>query len=80
VIFLESELDRKVAPEGWREWHPGETERLKTAFYAEYRSRGEGAAAEKREAYSRQLSDSEAVSYRAASYLAGKDGWDPSKP
>jgi polygalacturonase len=79
VVFLESDLDRKVAPEGWREWHPGETERLKTAFYAEYRSRGAGAAAEKREPYSRQLSEEEAAKYRASSFLAGTDGWDPSK-
>jgi len=79
VVFMESDLDKKVAPDGWREWHPGETERLKTAFYAEYQSTGPGAAATQRESYSHQLSKDEADKYRAGSFLAGTDGWDPSK-
>src|SRR5262249_3195044 len=77
VIFLNSELDAKVADEGWREWHPGETERLKTATYAEYRSTGPGARPELRESFSRQLTDEEAASYRPCSFLTGNDGWRP---
>jgi polygalacturonase len=80
VVFLESDLDKKVAPDGWREWHPGETERLRTAFYAEYQSIGPGAAAAQRESYSHQLSKGEAAKYKAVNFLAGGDGWDPSKP
>src|SRR5262249_59101377 len=33
VIFLESELDRKVAPEGWRGMPPGENRRPKTPLH-----------------------------------------------
>jgi polygalacturonase len=77
VVFLNSELDAKVAPEGWREWHPGETERLKTAAYAEYKSTGPGAQPKHREAYSRQLTEDEAAKYQPCAFLAGADGWDP---
>jgi polygalacturonase len=77
VVFLNTELDRKVAPEGWREWHPGETERLATATYAEYKSTGAGAQPKLREPHSRQLTDEEAAKYESCAFLAGTDGWDP---
>jgi pectin methylesterase-like acyl-CoA thioesterase len=77
VAFLNSELDAKVAPEGWREWHPGETERLKTAFYAEYKSTAAGACPGLRESNSRQLTDAEAEKYKPCVFLAGLDGWNP---
>jgi polygalacturonase len=77
VVFLRSELDKKVAPEGWREWHPGETDRLATATYAEYQSRGPGSQPQLREHHSRQLTDDEAREYEPCAYLAGTDGWNP---
>jgi len=77
VVFLNSELDEKIDPSGWDEWHAGETHRLETAFYAEYGSTGPGGNAAKRDSHSRQLSDKEAKKYLAASFLAGSDGWDP---
>jgi pectin methylesterase-like acyl-CoA thioesterase len=77
VVFMESELGQKVDPAGWAEWHAGETTRLETAFYAEYASRGPGAAPAKREAHAHQLTDAEARKYVATSFLAGPDGWNP---
>jgi polygalacturonase len=77
VVFMESELDQKVDPAGWAEWHAGETTRLETAFYAEYAWQGPGAALSGREAHARQLSDAEARKYVATSFLAGSDGWNP---
>ena len=77
VVFLESELDEKVDPAGWSEWHAEETRRLESAFYAEYKSTGPGANAAHREPYSRQLSATEAARYRAREFLAGADGWNP---
>ena len=77
VVFLESELDQKVDPAGWAEWHPGETTRLETAFYAEYASHGPGADPGKREAHAHLLSDAEAGKYATARFLAGSDGWNP---
>jgi polygalacturonase len=79
VVFLDSELDAKVSPQGWREWHAGETERLKTSLYAEYKSHGPGAAPGSREAYSRQLTEAEAAKYAPAAFLAGQDGWNPAR-
>jgi polygalacturonase len=77
VMFLNSALDGKVAPEGWREWHPGQTDRLATATYAEYGSTGPGAQPALRESHSRQLTGDEAAKYQACAFLAGDDGWNP---
>jgi polygalacturonase len=79
VVFLDSDLDAKVSPQGWREWHAGQTERLKTALYGEYKSRGPGAAPGSREPYSRQLTEAEAAKYAPAVFLAGLDGWNPAR-
>ncbi len=77
VIFLDSQLDGKVDPAGWAEWHAGETERLKTAFYAEHGSFGPGGDPAKREVHAHQLSDAEAGTYVTAKFMAGSDGWNP---
>lgn len=77
VVFLESQLDEKVDPAGWAEWHAGETARLETAFYAEHDSVGPGSDPARREAYAHQLSGAEAKRYAATSFLAGSDGWNP---
>ncbi len=77
VVFLNSELDEKIDPAGWDEWHAGETRRLETAFYAEYESTGAGSNPAKREQFSKQLSETEVRKYRTASFLAGSDGWNP---
>jgi hypothetical protein len=77
VVFLNSQLDEKIDPAGWAEWHAGETSRLETAFYAEHASTGPGASPAKREAHAHQLSDDEAGRYAAAKLLVGSDGWNP---
>lgn len=77
VVFLNSELNEKIDPAGWDEWHAGETRRLETAFYAEYASTGAGGNTAKRDPHSRQLTDTEVKNYLAARFLAGSDGWNP---
>ena len=77
VVFLNTELSAKVDSAGWSEWRAGETRRLETAFYAEYRSSGPGANPGLREVHSRQLSEDEARKFGPASFLAGDDGWNP---
>jgi pectin methylesterase-like acyl-CoA thioesterase len=79
VVFLDSELDAKVSPQGWKEWHAGQTDRLATAFYAEYKSTGRGAAPELRESHSRQLTDAEAEKYKPSVFLVGQDRWNPTR-
>ena len=80
VVFLDSELPSVVAAAGWREWHPGETTALETAYYAEYKSIGPGANPSARDPHSHQLSDPEAQKFLATNFLWGNDGWDPLHP
>jgi polygalacturonase len=77
VIFLNTELPAAVDPAGWREWHPGETHSLDTAFYAEYNSSGPGGDISKRDPHAKQLSKEEAAKYAPERFLAGSDKWNP---
>jgi pectin methylesterase-like acyl-CoA thioesterase len=77
VVFLNTELGAHIVPEGWREWHPGETHYLDTAFFAEYHSTGPGANPSAREPKSHQLTDQEAQHYDTERVLGGKDHWNP---
>ena len=77
VVFMNTEMGAHIDPAGWREWHPGETKSLETAFYAEYHSTGPGGNSSKREPFGKQLTDAEAAKFSAASVLSGSDGWNP---
>ncbi len=77
VIFMNTRMDARVHPAGWREWTPGTTQRLKTAYYAEYRPRGKFADVGAREPRSHQLNASEAGQWRKEAFLEGGDGWQP---
>ncbi len=77
VVFLNTDLAAHIEPSGWREWHPGETHSLETAFYAEYHSNGAGANAELRDPHTKQLSTKEAQRYSLKEFLSGQDHWNP---
>jgi pectin methylesterase-like acyl-CoA thioesterase len=77
VVFLNTEMGKHIDPAGWREWHPGDTDWLKTAFYAEFHSTGPGGSAAAREPFSKQLTESEAAKFSMKNVLGGADGWDP---
>jgi hypothetical protein len=62
---------------GWREWHPGETTSIETAYYAEYNSTGPGAHASERDPHTKHLTAAEAAHYETKTYLSGADNWDP---
>jgi pectin methylesterase-like acyl-CoA thioesterase len=79
VVFLDSTLGAHVEPAGWREWHPGETDFLETAFYAEARSSGPGASPEARDPHLKQLTPAQAARFATRRFLVGKDGWDPTR-
>jgi len=74
TVFIETRMDAQVRPEGWHHWLP---EREKTAFMAEYRSSGTGAGDKDRVKWARQLTEAEANAFSTASFLKGRDGWDP---
>lgn len=68
VVFLNCKMGGFVAPDGWNNWSKPENE--KTAFFAEYKSTGPGAASAQRVSWSVQLTDSEAERYTPENIFA----------
>jgi polygalacturonase len=77
VIYLSTWMGAHIVPAGWREWHPGETDYLPTAFFAEYRSSGPGAESAQREPHAKQLTTEQAEKFEPLRFLQGEDGWNP---
>ncbi len=80
TVFINCDLDASVQAEGWKSWMNKDTghDGSGTAFYAEYKSKGKGAAgADKRVSWSHQLSELEALPYAIPYILKGADGWNP---
>jgi len=71
VVFLNTQMDASIEPAGWREWHPGETHSLDTAFYAEYNSSGPGAHPGQRDPHGKKLTQSQASAYDKAKFFKG---------
>jgi pectinesterase len=72
TVYLGCQLSPMIRPEGWDHW--GKETNKKTAYYAEYQSRGPGAAPKQRVAWSHQLTDAEAKQYTRDNVL---HGWQP---
>lgn len=64
TVFLNCEMGKQVIGEGWNNW--GKKENEQTTFYAEYQSRGEGAARNKRASWSHQLKTDDVQNYNPA--------------
>ena len=79
VIFMHTWMDDKIAPAGWREWHPGQTHSLDTAYYAEFDSTGPGAHHDERDPHTHFLTPEQAAQYEPKVFLRGNDNWDPTK-
>ena len=79
VVYLDTEMGSHIDPSGWREWHPGETHSIETAFYAESNSTGPGAHHDQRDPHTHFLSKQEAEQYAPDNFLRGTDNWDPHK-
>lgn len=76
TIFLNTEMDAHIRPEGWNNW--GKAENEQTAYFAEYNSKG--AAPESRVKWMHRLTKEEAQKFEPESFLKGKDGWNPKRP
>ncbi|PRY91377.1 pectinesterase [Marinilabilia salmonicolor] len=74
TVFVNCFLDKHIKPEGWHNW--GSEDKEKTAYYAEYKSQGPGAALTDRVSWSHQLTDDEAKKYTPENILRGEDNWD----
>ena len=77
VVLLNAKIETPLIKGGWREWHPGQTQTLKTAYYAEYKSTGVGADPTGREPYSHQLTDAQAAQWKLPAFFKGDRGWLP---
>ena len=80
VAYLHTRMGNQIVPAGWREWHPGQTHSLDTAFYAEYRSSGPGADHAQRNPHTHFLSAEQAKQYNPSVFLRGSDNWKPLSP
>lgn len=68
-VFIACELGKHIKPEGWHNW--GNTDKEKTAFFAEYNNTGEGAGKTSREKWSHQLTTKQAKNYTIKNILKG---------
>ena len=75
TLFMNCEMPRSIAPEGWHNW--GKEENEKTARYMEYNNRGAGASTKKRVAWAKILTPKQAEAYTLANVMMGCDGWLP---
>ncbi len=77
VVYLNCEIGNHIKAEGWSNW--GNTNRDKTAYYAEYQSTGEGAHTAERIAWSHQLSKKQAKQYTLENIFrhSKTDNWNP---
>jgi pectinesterase len=72
VVFLNCDMGEHIRPEGWHNW--GKVENEKTAFYAEYNSKGNGFQSEKRVPWSKLLTPVEVKEYTKIKILGN---WAP---
>lgn len=79
TVFINCELAAHITPEGWNPWK-GDVmfpDKEKTTYYAEFGSKGPGAAPGLRVGWAKQLSAKEAKLYTIKNVLAGADNWEP---
>jgi len=79
VVYMHTEMGDKIDPSGWREWHPGDTHSLDTAYYAEFDSSGPGAHHDQRDPHTHFLTPEQAAQYEPKTFLRGSDNWDPTQ-
>lgn len=77
VVFLRTRIEADVDPAGWREWTPGKTDTLSTAYFAEFASTGPGSDPGKRDPRTHRLTGRQSKTWQRERFLAGADGWRP---
>jgi pectinesterase len=77
VIYLDCWMDKHIRAEGWDNWSDAANE--KTAWFGEYNSTGPGANTTARAPWAHQLTEKDTAAYQTQIFLAGADGWNPSK-
>jgi pectinesterase len=72
IVFINSNLGGYINPLGWNNW--GKESNEKTAYYAEYHNKGEGAKLTQRVSWCHQLTDEQAKEYTLTNIF---NGWAP---
>ncbi len=80
TVYIQCDLGSHILPEGWNPWKGDAMfpDKEKTAYYAEYKNSGAGAATTARVSWSKQLTSEEAKTYTLKNILGGADNWEPS--
>lgn len=81
TVFINCDLGKHIVPEGWNPWKGDKMfpDKEQTAFYAEFKSSGQGASPKTRLSWTKQLSEKEAKIYTLKNILSGTDQWNPLK-
>lgn len=74
TVFLNCDMGAHIHPHGFHDW--GKKNARNTCFYAEYNSRGAGAAPNARADFVIQLTAEESLIFTKEKVLAGNDGWN----
>lgn len=77
TTFLNCTMGDHIRPEGWHNW--GNPENEKSARYAEFGSKGEGANPKGRVNWSKQLTDKEMLKYSIQNIFKEDHNWYPFK-
>ena len=75
TLFMNCELGGHIVPQGWQNW--GNKANEQTARYLEYNNTGEGAKAQERAPWSRQLTKKEAEKITPAEVFRMENNWLP---
>lgn len=74
VVFIDCFIGKHIASEGWHNW--GDTQKEKTAFFAEYNCIGEGATITKRVSWSHLLTKHQAKKYKLQNIFLKESNWN----
>lgn len=79
TVFINTTLDNHILPEGWDPWKGDKMfpDKEKTAYYAEFESKGDGANSAKRVEWSHQISKKELKNYKITNIFKRSDDWNP---
>ncbi len=79
TVFINTTMESHILPEAWNPWKGDKMfpEKEKTAFYAEFGSKGNGSNPDKRVEWSHQLSKKELTNYTIEKIFKKSDNWIP---
>ncbi|MEJ2006554.1 MAG: pectinesterase family protein [Acidobacteriota bacterium] len=75
VVYIDCWMGDQIRPSGWNNW--GNPANKKTAWYAEYGSKGPGAKPQDRVSWVRKLTAAAVKQFLPDNFLRGSDSWQP---